>query len=284
MQFSEDLFLQNLSLWLDEDVGEGDFSSLASINSNSIGHSTMLLKANGVIAGVRIAQMVLNYVDSSLMFHPFVKDGEYCENGRVLAEASGSIQSLLKAERLMLNLIQHLSGIASQTKEFVDAVKGTDCKILDTRKTTPGLRELEKWAVFIGGGENHRMGLYDMIMLKDNHIDSAGGITAAVNRTREFLKTNNKDLRIEVETRNMAEVKEALGLKVDRIMLDNFSPEGCRVACALIKDKVETEASGGINIQNVKEYADSGVNYISVGALTHSVNALDISFKTKLKA
>lgn len=284
MQFSEDLFLQNLSLWLDEDVGEGDFSSLASINSNSIGHSTMLLKANGVIAGVRIAQMVLNYVDSSLMFHPFVKDGEYCENGRVLAEASGSIQSLLKAERLMLNLIQHLSGIASQTKEFVDAVKGTDCKILDTRKTTPGLRELEKWAVFIGGGENHRMGLYDMIMLKDNHIDSAGGITAAVKRTREFLKTNNKDLRIEVETRNMAEVKEALGLKVDRIMLDNFSPEGCRVACALIKDKVETEASGGINIQNVKEYADSGVNYISVGALTHSVNALDISFKTKLKA
>ena len=284
MQFSEDLFLQNLSLWLDEDVGEGDFSSLASINSNSIGHSTMLLKANGVIAGVRIAQMVLNYVDSSLMFHPFVKDGEYCENGRVLAEASGSIQSLLKAERLMLNLIQHLSGIASQTKEFVDAVKGTDCKILDTRKTTPGLRELEKWAVFTGGGENHRMGLYDMIMLKDNHIDSAGGITAAVKRTREFLKTNNKDLRIEVETRNMAEVKEALGLKVDRIMLDNFSPEGCRVACALIKDEVETEASGGINIQNVKEYADSGVNYISVGALTHSVNALDISFKTKLKA
>jgi len=284
MQFSEDLFLQNLSLWLDEDVGEGDFSSLASINSNSIGHSTMLLKANGVIAGVRIAQMVLNYVDSSLMFHPFVKDGEYCENGRVLAEASGSIQSLLKAERLMLNLIQHLSGIASQTKEFVDAVKGTKCKILDTRKTTPGLRDLEKWAVFIGGGENHRMGLYDMIMLKDNHIDSAGGITAAVKRTREFLKTNNKDLRIEVETRNMAEVKEALGLKVDRIMLDNFSPEGCRVACALIKDKVETEASGGINIQNVKEYADSGVNYISVGALTHSVNALDISFKTKLKA
>ena len=284
MQFSEDLFLQNLSLWLDEDVGEGDFSSLASINSNSIGHSTMLLKANGVIAGVRIAQMVLKYVDSSLMFHPFVKDGEYCENGRVLAEASGSIQSLLKAERLMLNLIQHLSGIASQTKEFVDAVKGTDCKILDTRKTTPGLRELEKWAVFTGGGENHRMGLYDMIMLKDNHIDSAGGITAAVKRTREFLKTNNKDLRIEVETRNMAEVKEALGLKVDRIMLDNFSPEGCRVACALIKDKVETEASGGINIQNVKEYADSGVNYISVGALTHSVNALDISFKTKLKA
>lgn len=284
MQFSEDLFLQNLSLWLDEDVGEGDFSSLASINSNSIGHSTMLLKANGVIAGVRIAQMVLNYVDSSLMFHPFVKDGEYCENGRVLAEASGSIQSLLKAERLMLNLIQHLSGIASQTKEFVDAVKGTKCKILDTRKTTPGLRDLEKWAVFIGGGENHRMGLYDMIMLKDNHIDSAGGITAAVKRTREFLKTNNKDLRIEVETRNMAEVKEALGLKVDRIMLDNFSPEGCRVACALIKDEVETEASGGINIQNVKEYADSGVNYISVGALTHSVNALDISFKTKLKA
>jgi nicotinate-nucleotide pyrophosphorylase (carboxylating) len=284
MQFSEDLFLQNLSLWLDEDVGEGDFSSLASINSNSIGHSTMLLKANGVIAGVRIAQMVLNYVDSSLIFHPFVKDGEYCENGRVLAEASGSIQSLLKAERLMLNLIQHLSGIASQTKEFVDAVKGTKCKILDTRKTTPGLRDLEKWAVFIGGGENHRMGLYDMIMLKDNHIDSAGGITAAVKRTREFLKTNNKDLRIEVETRNMAEVKEALGLKVDRIMLDNFSPEGCRVACALIKDEVETEASGGINIQNVKEYADSGVNYISVGALTHSVNALDISFKTKLKA
>jgi len=163
-------------------------------------------------------------------------------------------------------------------------VKGTDCKILDTRKTTPGLRELEKWAVFTGGGENHRMGLYDMIMLKDNHIDSAGGITAAVNRTREFLKTNNKDLRIEVETRNMAEVKEALGLKVDRIMLDNFSPEGCRVACALIKDEVETEASGGINIQNVKEYAYSGVNYISVGALTHSVNALDISFKTKLKA
>ncbi len=284
MQFSEDLFLQNLSLWLDEDLGEGDFSSLASINSNSIGHSTMLLKANGVIAGVRIAQMVLNYVDSSLMFYPFVKDGEYCENGRVLAEASGSIQSLLKAERLMLNLIQHLSGIASQTKEFVDAVKGTKCKILDTRKTTPGLRDLEKWAVFTGGGENHRMGLYDMIMLKDNHIDSAGGITAAVNRTREFLKTNNKDLRIEVETRNMAEVKEALGLKVDRIMLDNFSPEGCRVACALIKDEVETEASGGINIQNVKEYADSGVNYISVGALTHSVNALDISFKTKLKA
>lgn len=284
MQFSEDLFLQNLGIWLNEDVGAGDFSSLASIDSSSIGHSTMLLKANGVIAGIRIAQMVLNYVDSSLMFHPFVKDGEYCENGRVMAEASGSIQSLLKAERLMLNLIQHLSGIATQTREFVEAVKGTNCKILDTRKTTPGLRELEKWAVFTGGGENHRMGLYDMIMLKDNHIDSAGGITAAVNKTREFLKSNNKDLKIEVETRNMAEVKEALDLKVDRIMLDNFTPEGCKVACALIKDQVETEASGGINIHNVKEYADSGVNYISVGALTHSVNALDISFKTKLKA
>lgn len=284
MQFSEDLFLQNLGLWLNEDVGAGDFSSLASIDNNSVGHSTMLLKANGVIAGMRIAQLVLNYVDSSLMFHPFVKDGEYCESGRVLAEASGSVQSLLKAERLMLNLVQHLSGIATQTREFVEAVKGTNCMILDTRKTTPGLRELEKWAVFTGGGENHRMGLYDMIMLKDNHIDSSGGITAAVNKTREFLKSNNKDLKIEVETRNMAEVKEALDLKVDRIMLDNFTPEGCKLACALIKDEVETEASGGINIHNVKEYADSGVNYISVGALTHSVNALDISFKTKLKA
>ena len=284
MQFSEELFLQNLSHWLNEDIGAGDFSSLASIDKAAIGHSTMLLKANGVIAGIKIAQLVLKYVDKDLIFKPYVKDGEYCESGRVLAEASGSIQSLLKAERLMLNLVQHLSGIATQTKMFVDEVKGTNCKILDTRKTTPGLRDLEKWAVFIGGGENHRMGLYDMIMLKDNHVDSAGGITSAVNKTRDFLKANNQDLKIEVETRNMSEVKEALGLKVDRIMLDNFSPEGCKVACALINNEVETEASGGINIHNVKEYAISGVNYISVGALTHSVNALDVSFKTKLQA
>lgn len=270
--------------WLQEDVGSGDHSSLASILPSGEAHSRLILKEEGVVAGLELAVALFKYIDPEVVFDLKEKDGTYLPKGIILAEASGSAHSLLKGERLMLNLMQRLSGIATQTHQVVSKVEGTGLTILDTRKTTPGLRLLEKWAVTQGGGSNHRMGLYDMIMLKDNHVDSAGGIDAAVTRTRKYLKEKGLELKIEVETRNLVEVKQALDHKVDRIMFDNFSPELCREAVQLVNGRAETEASGGISLENIHDYALTGVNYISVGSLTHSVRALDISFKTQLKA
>ncbi|MFN4914199.1 MAG: carboxylating nicotinate-nucleotide diphosphorylase [Sphingomonadales bacterium] len=281
MDFSNPELIRFIQSCIQEDRGDGDHSSLASIPAGTQGHSRLLLKENGVIAGMELAKTILNVIDPSIVFKTYHQDGEYLQTGTLLAEATGSVHSLLLAERLLLNFMQRLSGIATQTAAMVKLTEGYKAKILDTRKTTPGLRLLEKWAVKTGGGENHRIGLYDMIMLKDNHNDSAGGITAAVHRTVDYLKANQKDLKIEVETRNLDEVQEALNTgAVDRIMLDNFTPEACKEAVDFIAGKCETEASGGIHAGNLRDYAATGVDFISLGALTHSVKSLDISMKT----
>ena len=283
IDFNSDFLKNQISQWLIEDVGTGDYSSLASIDKNATAESNLILKETGVVAGLELAKIIFNVIDPGVQINVLSSDGVYHEKGSILATAIGNAQSLLKGERLMLNLLQRLSGIATQTRVVVDLVKNTSVKLLDTRKTTPGLRMLEKWAVTMGGGYNHRIGLYDMIMLKDNHIDSSGGITTAVNKTKKYLADNQLDLKIEVETRNLDEVNEALAVGVDRIMLDNFTPSLCVEAVKIIAGQCETEASGGITLSNIKEYAESGVTYISLGYLTHSVKALDISFKTKLK-
>ena len=284
MNFSSEEWSNYFDLWLKEDVGSGDHSSLASIPRGTNGSSQLILKEDGVIAGLELAQALFAHVDEQVIFTPKMKDGEFLKKGTILATAEGPVHSLLVVERLMLNLMQRLSGVATQTHDLVQMVRHTGVTLLDTRKTTPGLRLLEKWAVTMGGGANHRIGLFDMIMLKDNHVDSAGGITTAVNNTREYLRKNNLDLEIEVETRSLDEVREAIDNKVDRIMFDNFSPDTCKEAVVIVSGRAETEASGGITIDTLKDYAVTGVNYISIGALTHSVKALDISFKTKFKA
>ncbi|MCH1544151.1 carboxylating nicotinate-nucleotide diphosphorylase [Bacteroidia bacterium] len=284
MNFSSEEWSNYFDLWLKEDVGSGDHSSLASIPRGTNGSSQLILKEDGVIAGLELAQALFAHVDEQVIFTPKMKDGEFLKKGTILATAEGPVHSLLVVERLMLNLMQRLSGVATQTHDLVQMVGHTGVTLLDTRKTTPGLRLLEKWAVTMGGGANHRIGLFDMIMLKDNHVDSAGGITTAVNNTREYLRKNNLDLEIEVETRSLDEVREAIDNKVDRIMFDNFSPDTCKEAVVIVSGRAETEASGGITVDTLKDYAETGVNYISIGALTHSVKALDISFKTKFKA
>jgi len=284
MNFSSEEWSNYFDLWLKEDVGSGDHSSLASIPRGTNGSSQLILKEDGVIAGLELAQALFAHVDEQVIFTPKMKDGEFLKKGTILATAEGPVHSLLVVERLMLNLMQRLSGVATQTHDLVQMVRHTGVTLLDTRKTTPGLRLLEKWAVTMGGGANHRIGLFDMIMLKDNHVDSAGGITTAVNNTREYLRKNHLDLEIEVETRSLDEVREAIDNKVDRIMFDNFSPDTCKEAVVIVSGRAETEASGGITVDTLKDYAETGVNYISIGALTHSVKALDISFKTKFKA
>ena len=284
MNFSSEEWSNYFDLWLKEDVGSGDHSSLASIPRGTNGSSQLILKEDGVIAGLELAQALFAHVDEQVIFTPKMKDGEFLKKGTILATAEGPVHSLLVVERLMLNLMQRLSGVATQTHDLVQMVGHTGVTLLDTRKTTPGLRLLEKWAVTMGGGANHRIGLFDMIMLKDNHVDSAGGITTAVNNTREYLRKYNLDLEIEVETRSLDEVREAIDNKVDRIMFDNFSPDTCKEAVVIVSGRAETEASGGITVDTLKDYAETGVNYISIGALTHSVKALDISFKTKFKA
>jgi nicotinate-nucleotide pyrophosphorylase (carboxylating) len=268
---------------IEEDRGDGDHSSLAGIPQGTQGTSRILLKENGVVAGLELAGVILETIDNNIIFKQHHQDGELLTAGTLLAEAAGSVHSLLLAERLLLNFMQRLSGIATQTAAMVKLISGYNTKILDTRKTTPGLRLLEKWAVKTGGGENHRFGLFDMVMLKDNHIDSAGGITAAVNRTTQYLNKLGKPLKIEVETRNLEEVQEALNTgKVDRIMLDNFNPELCAEAVKLIAGRCETEASGGITEHNILDYAKTSVDFISLGMLTHTVKSLDISMKTKM--
>ena len=265
---------------LDEDTGEGDHSSLACIPASAKGRARLLIKESGIIAGIRVAREVFHMTDPSLKIETFFSDGEHISFGDIALTAEGNMHSLLRSERLVLNLMQRMSGIATATALYVEKVRGTKASITDTRKTTPGLRFLEKEAVRLGGGTNHRMGLYDMIMLKDNHTDFAGGITTAITRTKEYLKKNNLSLKIEVESRNLKEVNEILSASgVDRIMLDNFSIPMTVEAVKLIGNAAETESSGGINLENVRDYAVCGVDFISIGALTHHINSLDMSLK-----
>ncbi len=283
MDFRSQEIIELIDRCFAEDIGSGDHSSLAAIPQGTVGESRLLLKQDGVIAGLELGEVILRRLDPNLEWVAMAKDGDYLHSGTQLASARGIVHALLAGERLMLNFMQRLSGVATQTYNAVEIVRGTGATILDTRKTTPGLRLLEKWAVTMGGGKNHRIGLYDMVMLKDNHNDSAGGITAAVNRTKAYLLEKGLDLGIEVETRNMDEVNEVLAVGgVQRIMLDNFSPSACVEAVKVIADRCETEASGGINLGNLRSYAETGVDFISLGSLTHSVTSLDISFKTKV--
>lgn len=279
IQFQNELqlIIQNA---IREDVGDGDHSSLACIPAAAEGKAKLLVKDTGIIAGVAFAKMIFNFVDANLVVETLIQDGASVTYGDVVFYVSGSSQSILKAERLVLNSMQRMSAIATKTKKYVDVLQGTNTKILDTRKTTPGFRACEKWAVTIGGGENHRFALYDMIMLKDNHIDFAGGITNAITKTKEYLKSNNKDLKIIVEARNLDEIKEILQNDgVYRILIDNFNFEDTKTAVALIGSQCLTESSGNINENTIREYAECGVNYISSGALTHSVYNMDLSLK-----
>ena len=271
---------QIIKLALNEDIGEADHSTLACVPSAAIGSAQLLIKENGVLAGIDVAKRIYEIYDPSLVITYFKKDGDKVKNGEIAFIVKGSSQSILTTERLVLNFMQRMSGIATQTAKIVQEINGCNTKLLDTRKTTPGIRYLEKWAVKIGGGENHRFGLYDMIMLKDNHIDYAGGIIPAIEKTKEYLNLNKKSLGIEVEVRNLKELYDVLRVGgVERIMLDNFSPEQLKEALRIIPSEYETEASGGITLENIRSYAETGVQYISVGALTHSVKSLDLSLK-----
>jgi nicotinate-nucleotide pyrophosphorylase (carboxylating) len=263
-----------------EDVGSGDYSSLACIPADALGKAKLLVKEDGIIAGVALAKMIFEYVDPNLQIETFIEDGTAVKFGDVVFHVSGSSQSILKAERVVLNSMQRMSAIATKTNSFVKLLEGTKTKVLDTRKTTPGFRAAEKWAVKIGGGENHRFALYDMVMLKDNHIDFAGGITLAIAKTQAYLKENNLDLKIIVEARDLKEVVEILKCEgVHRILIDNFNYEDTRKAVVLIGTKCQTESSGNINEDTMRNYADCGVNFISSGALTHSVYNMDLSLK-----
>lgn len=265
---------------LAEDTGSGDHSSLASIPASVTGRARLLIKEDGIIAGINVAQEVFNITDPALVTEILLKDGDSVSYGDIALTVAGSVHSILRAERLVLNIMQRMSGIATATAAYVGKVSDTKARITDTRKTTPGMRALEKEAVRLGGGVNHRMGLYDMIMLKDNHVDYAGGIAAAVKRTQEYLGKHNLPLKIEVESRSLTEVREILAVGgVDRIMLDNFDIPTTREAVAIIGEKAETESSGGITLANVREYALCGVDFISIGALTHHIKSLDMSLK-----
>ncbi|MCK0158485.1 carboxylating nicotinate-nucleotide diphosphorylase [Cellulophaga sp. F20128] len=281
---SEEQFQKEIDLIISnairEDVGDGDHSSLACIPATATGKAKLLVKDEGIIAGVSFAKQVFAYVDRDLEIETLINDGESVAYGDVVFYVTGKSQSILKAERLVLNAMQRMSAIATKTNFFVKLLEGTTTKILDTRKTTPGLRAAEKWAVKIGGGENHRFALYDMIMLKDNHIDFAGGITKAIEKTKHYLKNTKRDLKIIVEARDLDEIKEILKTEgVYRILIDNFNYEDTRTAVALIGDRCLTESSGGINEETIRNYADCGVDYISSGALTHSVYNMDLSLK-----
>ena len=265
---------------LREDIGDGDHSSLACIPASARGKARLLVKDKGLLAGVDFARQVFERVDPSLQTEVLLSDGSPVEYGDTAFYVTGSSRSILQAERLVLNAMQRMSAIATKTSEYVKLLEGTKTKILDTRKTTPGIRALEKWAVKIGGGENHRFALYDMIMLKDNHIDFAGGITRAIQKTKEYLRVHNKDLKIIVEARNLDEVSEILESNgIYRILLDNFNYEDTRKAVQLIDGRCQSESSGGINEKTLRKYAECGVDYISSGALTHSVSNMDLSLK-----
>ncbi|MCD8405588.1 carboxylating nicotinate-nucleotide diphosphorylase [Tenacibaculum dicentrarchi] len=263
-----------------EDIGDGDHTSLSCIPADAMGKAKLLVKDQGIIAGVEFAKMVFNYVDADLKVETFINDGDSVKYGDIVFYVTGKSQSILMAERVVLNAMQRMSAIATKTAFFADLLKGTNTKVLDTRKTTPGIRAIEKWAVKIGGGENHRFALYDMVMIKDNHIDFAGGITQAITKTKEYLADKKLDIKIIVEARSLEEIKEILSNKgVYRILIDNFNYEDTRKAVALIGDTCLTESSGGINEETIRKYADCGVDFISSGALTHSVYNLDLSLK-----
>jgi nicotinate-nucleotide pyrophosphorylase (carboxylating) len=265
---------------LAEDVGDGDHTSLATIPEGNTGKAILLVKDFGIIAGVELALDIFKEVDLNLKVNIFLNDGAKVKPKDVALEVEGDVKSILKAERLVLNCMQRMSGIATNTHEIVTLLKGTNAKVLDTRKTTPGMRYLEKWAVRIGGGVNHRFGLYDMILIKDNHVDYSGGIRQAIENTHQYLEKLNKKLAIEIEVRNFEELQQVLDVGgVNRILLDNFSVNDITQAVNIIEGRYITEASGGITIANIRQYAESGVDYISVGALTHSVKSLDLSLK-----
>lgn len=265
---------------LEEDVRDGDHTSLACIPADATGHAKLLVKQDGILAGLPVAFKVFAAVDPNLVVDVYMDEGDAMKKGDVAFIVTGSAISILTAERLVLNSMQRMSGIATLTHQYVKAIEGTNAKVIDTRKTTPGIRLLEKYAVTVGGGANHRMGLYDMIMIKDNHVDFSGGIPQAIERTHKYLKDKGLDLRIEVETRNLDEVLQVLEVGgIHRIMLDNYTPELMKEAVELIAGRYETEASGGIKLDTIRSYAETGVDFISVGALTHSAVSLDLSLK-----
>lgn len=280
MNFTEKQLLDFVDLALLEDVGDGDHTSLSTIPAGTQNSAQLLVKEPGVLAGVSVAEHIFNRVDPNLKLNVLLHDGTNIHPGDIVLKVTGSAHSILKAERLVLNIMQRMSGVATSTNNIVKKVAHTKCRILDTRKTTPGMRFLEKEAVLIGGGQNHRFGLFDMILIKDNHVDYAGGTRAAIANAKQYLKDTSRNLPIEIETRSLEEVKEALAEGgFQRIMFDNFTFDNIKAAVALVDGKYETEASGGITTENVVQYAECGVDFISMGALTHSVKALDLSLK-----
>lgn len=279
METNDQLITELIRLAFAEDVGDGDHTTLSTIPTDARGRQRLIVKEEGILAGVEIARKVFEFFDPELKMTVYLTDGTHVKPGDVAFEVEGSVRSLLQTERTMLNIMQRMSGIATTTARYQERLAGLKTKVLDTRKTTPGMRLLEKEAVKIGGGANHRIGLFDMILIKDNHVDFAGGIPEAVRRAKEYCKSKGKDLKIEVEVRNEDEIRQALEADVDRIMLDNFTPERTREAVKLIGGRTEIESSGGITIDTLREYGECGVDYISVGALTHSVKGLDMSFK-----
>ncbi len=279
METKDQLIDDLLTLAFAEDVGDGDHTTLSTIPADATGCQQLIIKEEGIIAGVDIARKVFSKFDPDLKMTVFINDGAHVKPGDVAFKVEGSVRSLLQTERTMLNIMQRMSGIATTTARYQERLAGLKTKVLDTRKTTPGMRMLEKEAVRIGGGVNHRIGLFDMILIKDNHNDFAGGIPNSVARAKEYLKANGKNLKIEVEVRNTDEINQALEAGVDRIMLDNFTPERTREAVKLINGRAEIESSGGITLDTLRDYGECGVDYISVGALTHSVKGLDMSFK-----
>ncbi|MDE5720842.1 MAG: carboxylating nicotinate-nucleotide diphosphorylase [Paramuribaculum sp.] len=279
METNDQLITELIRLAFAEDVGDGDHTTLSTIPAEARGRQRLIIKEEGILAGVDMARRVFEYFDPELKMTVYLTDGAHVKPGDVAFEVEGSVRSLLQTERTMLNIMQRMSGIATTTARYQERLEGLKTKVLDTRKTTPGMRLLEKEAVKIGGGANHRIGLFDMILIKDNHVDFAGGIPEAVKRAKEYCQAKGKDLKIEVEVRNEDEIRQALEAGVDRIMLDNFTPERTREAVKLIGGRTEVESSGGITIDTLRAYGECGVDYISVGALTHSVKGLDMSFK-----
>lgn len=280
MKTKDQLIDELLDLAFAEDLGDGDHTTLSTIPADAMGRSRLIIKEEGVLSGVEIAEKVLHKVDPSIKIDVMIKDGSHVKPGDIAFTAEGPVRSLLIAERTMLNIMQRMSGVATMTARYQKELDGLHTKVLDTRKTTPGMRMLEKEAVAAGGGKNHRIGLYDMILIKDNHIDFAGGIEKAISRANDYCKANGKDLKIEVEVRSLDDIRRVMEHGgVDRIMFDNFSPELTKEAVAMVGGKYETESSGGITIENLRAYGEAGVDFISVGALTHSVKGLDMSFK-----
>lgn len=285
MKINEKNLLEIIDFALTEDVGDGDHTSLACIPKTGTGKARLLVKDNGILAGVELAKLIFHRVDPELEIEVLIEDGTYVEFGQIAFYVTGSSLSILTAERLVLNFMQRMSGIATKTHELAHLIEDLPTKLLDTRKTTPCVRLMEKWAVKIGGGHNHRFALYDMVMIKDNHVDYAGGIKQAIERVNAYLKETNKELKVEIEVRNIDELNQVLAVgNVDRIMLDNFSPSEISKALKLIpRDKYETEASGGINGDTIRAYAETGVDFISSGALTHSYQSLDLSLKAEFE-